>query len=348
MAEPLEAPPPLCLERLSTDLLWQIIGSTTSPVSLAGNLSATSRALWKVAADTDLVVRIAPSPNTKLSCTDRVVEWRSQPGALVKTQRLGHAEVCWEGVLKTRSVLLELDIFCLPSVGGVQLGLKEMRDGACLPACILFDGCGRVRMSTEDDEAEHVFLYGDRIHEGDRIGLAFVVQPSGQRCVGLTRDGQLMAPPVPLPHMQDDQGAGFRPFMRMDAVEGTEVRMVRTNRAPLDRVSLLESAEVYVPNCESSTLVRTVGPDSRAYAIPLDPSTATVSELQQAIAPILGCVGGDQVQLWIGKTTLLTPNQTRNSDTATASRTLLEAGLTIGREGQQVHDVFASLPHLIS
>ena len=267
--------------------------------------------------------------------------------------RLGHPIITFSDPLCRRDAILEIDVVHLPSPGGVQIGVNNHKASTST----WFDGCGRVHSLTRGT-AEAVHLHGDRARQGDRLGVAYL---ASQRAVGFTLSGKLMGALVPLPDKLLADGAALRFFLRLDAVEATQVRLVRTRRAPLDLNSLLSSAATFAPRraAEVSVLVRTVGPDSRAYAIPVDPVTSTVADLQRLVAPLLGCDGWRQVELRLG-TELLTVGSHHlafagagggdESGKACTERTLREAGLVLDAESDccHLHDVLASLPHLIS
>lgn len=371
------APPPVTpltsLDSLPVQMVQHILCAGGSARS-ADLLSCTNRSLNQaVAALGASVLPIFPPPHTgkMLSAPTSVVAWDPKRLTLEKTAAYGHALITFDDQLRKRDAMLLLDITRLPALGSISLGLRGYAtDSSRDPTRVLLnywlDGAGRVHtyktgMYGPSPAAPETLPLGECVREGDRVGVIFLASNRSrfQRkpAVGFMLNGQLMSEPIEIP---PSTCSCYRFVLRFDNVPCAAVRLVSSCSSPIDRRTLLESARpVRRPSkgALQPVLVRTVGPDSRLYAVPgLDPSVATVLELVTKVAELLGCdTSVSHVDLTFNGRPLCRPTyhlvggaggRQPGSD---SHRTLHEAGFFVDeRTGCQVHDVIASLTHLIS
>ena len=323
------------------------------------------------------VLPIWPQVDAAASCSTSLVDWDPASGTLHKTQRVGHPLVTFAHRLHARDVLMQLDVTSLPSVGCFQLGLHgyEAKDG-CGSSSIFnswLDGAGRVNsFSTRAREPLPLLqLMGDRLREGDRVGIAYL---GSLHAVGYTLGGVLMGAPLLLPA----ECTHFRFVLRFDNVPDAEVRLVCESNGPIDRAALLASASAFVPRSlpggvAHGVLVRTIGPDSQCFSIPIDPGVTAVAHLADRVAEVLGCDSGHHIELTFrgdgGRPiryrpaymdALHTPDGGGGGggaveigvfeDGAQRSVTLSEVGFETYHvvDGRQLHDVIAGMPFLVS
>ena len=105
--------------------------------------------------------------------------------------------------------------------------------------------------------------------------------------------------------------------------------------------ALARAAATYAPRpvAEKALIVRTIGPDSRAFSVALNPKVATVGELRERVAKLVDCDEYHWVQLRIdGLVIAIEENGTR----------LEEHGVAIEDNGCNLADILVSIPHLIS
>ena len=211
-------------------------------------------------------------------------------------------------------------------------------------------------MATVCEGGEYrVSLCGERVRAGDRLGVVYL---ASRHAVGFTLNGALMAPPTLLPRdaaiPASPRGRRLHFYARFDCVAGTAARVVRERAAPLDTACLLASAEHYVPRPPEgppTLLVRTVGPDSYGFVVPLSPE-ATVAELQEMVLSHLGVDNFHSVELRVTGHACASGTRLLNGPFAQcdpATTRLCDVGLGYEKgSGCQLRDLLVSMPHLIS
>ena len=360
---------PACLDSLPLEIIQQIMcaaGGAGSAES-ADALTCVNRKLSTLTSSSQsgvLPIFSSPDSTMNLCCSDGVVRWDASTGTLRKTSRLGNPVIVFAQPLCRRSLLLELQLEHLPTVGGIQVGvLRDAPYSANGEVLHWFDGAGRVN-SRDGSNDFIVSLFGERLRSGDKLGVCYL---AAERAVGFTlNDGGLMGPPLPLP--PPDSQLSLRFYCRFDCVEGTEARVIRSRTALLDSASLIASAAAYVPRppcapADRTVLVRTLGPDSRCFVIAIDPERATVSELHEQVLIALKVDAWHVVELRVTEartssgTRLIYGERERDPHdrsgvrlTLDPKRTLLcDAGIGFdSASGNQLRDVLVSLPHMIS
>jgi len=149
---------PASLEVLPSSLLQLILcfcGSTRA----ADALGCVSRALraHDSPAGGELLYPVFSPPVFPGSCSPSVVSYDERTGLLRKTPRLGNPLVMFGEPVRPsvrRGGLLEIQVHCLPSVGGIQLGVsgtsaaQQQQGGGSTTgsARFWFDGAGRVHV----------------------------------------------------------------------------------------------------------------------------------------------------------------------------------------------------------
>ena len=345
---------PTSLESLPPECLQQIL-CVAGCARTADALSATSQRIHCTLLD-EGILPIVTSPaadQSFASAKQNIVAWDASARMLRKTARLGTTNIIFAERLHQRNVLLELAIEELPSVGGVWLGIntyKNEKETRCGQRWC--DGTGRVH-ARDDDGTYTVELCGQRVREGDVVGVCFL--PSNRQ-VTFTLNGARMGPALPLP--EERFFAHF--YARFDCVEGTRARVVHDRNAPLDLRALLSTSSSVLPRaplapCET-VLVRTVGPDSRYYEIRVDPERASVADLHERILEALAIDSWRTIELRVSTSGSSASNMTgtvalngpyARGDEATTL--LRDCGLGFDcATGAQRHDIIVSEPHLIS
>jgi len=327
---------PASLEVLPSSLLQLILcfcGSTRA----ADALGCVSRALraHDSPAGGELLYPVFSPPVFPGSCSPSVVSYDERTGLLRKTPRLGNPLVMFGEPVRPsvrRGGLLEIQVHCLPSVGGIQLGVsgtsaaQQQQGGGSTTgsARFWFDGAGRVHV-LDGPRCEVLSVLGEPLREGDRLGATIFTLPHSLGCstfLAFVLNGALMGSPFPLPARR--AVVAWRFFVRFDAVEGTAAAVVRTagggRRAPLALSPLLGSRGSYTPRTRpllrpadacgatlwhGAVIVRTVGPDSRGLLVDSaphrHPADMTLAEVAAAVAAQLICDAWHQVEMRIGK-----------------------------------------------
>jgi len=365
----------LCLEALPDTVLHLI-------VCLAGSLAAvrslsctcvTLRGFFRLGdeAGGGLALPIHAVPGAH-SCASNVVSWKASEGRLQKTARPGHPLVIFSERLAGHSALLEVDVLALgKAVGGIQLGVLAAERTAALPhlpsskpsdsansRCWL-DGLGRVHTGAAVS-TEQAWLHqaqGDRIREGDRIGVLFLAELESNRVrVAFLRGGQLLGEPSSLFYPSGACNVatsitGYFFFLRLDAVAGIEVQLVRSRCVPVCIKQVLRSKAPWRPLSanESKLLVRTIGPDSHCFGVSIDPEVATVGALRKACAEVF-LVDSQHVELFkaeygqANSGMLAYVQQVLEVD----EMTLRQIGIRFHPNGSHTPDLIAHVPHTIS
>lgn len=334
-------------------------------------LACVSQAMAQAVAESKVVWPIFPAPEQSpgLACSPNVVAWNAKTRSLRRTNSFGHALVTFDDVLETRDAVMLLDLRSLPAIGCVCIGLRGYRDRSRRHSPALMnvwnDGVGRAVTYTDTTgaHAPRRSALGERFREGDEAGIVFLASSRGRvawsRAVGFVLNGRLVGHPIPLP----PSCCCFRFVLRFDHVPGAEVRLVRSRTSPFDLQALLASASSFVPRPppegegKLGVLVRTLGPDSRLYTLSdLDPATSTVAELAHRVADLLECEEAQHVYLTCDGRVLCQPGyhatsgqgaEEEDSD-GKGSPTLREALADSYDGDHQLHDIHASLTHLIS
>ncbi len=379
------APPqPVRFDELPAVVLQQV-ACLSGTLCEQRSLGATSRAL-RAAVVNSQVGNAKGSPGLAVpvwgppargSCSPSVVSWDGAKSSLTKTARPGHPLVIFDEMLASRPALLELELRRISSFGAVQIGVLALlprRYGQAEPSAdaadrICFDGAGRVHLGTKVSRAvETILPYGDSFREGDTIGLLYIATPRASHAggaaswasasVALVRQGRLLGKPVPLRCPAADGGdggsgygrpRGFRFFLRFDSVAGSEVRLITSRRVPIDAEQLLRLPLLppRPPPASPQLIVRTMGPDSQALRVNIDPASGSVGELRAAAAPLLG-VGTEQLALRLGafRSHGAAPV---HADLQDDGASLDELGIRVEpSNGSQLVDVYMHVPHLIS
>lgn len=377
------------LDSLPLEVLQQCLCEAAC-ARTADALAQTNKRLYMLLTfDREQILPMSTHPERSLGmcCPDNVVRWNASEGTLLKTPRLGHPAIIFAEPLRRRSLLLELLLEELPSVGGVQLGVIASGLDGCIGSddstvgwCRRwFDGTGRAHARDgEGDGGYSVKLCGERVREGDRIGVCYL---AASWAVGFTLNGVLMSDPLPLPTDGDAHRGRAPPpipsllrrlhfYCRFDCVDGTRVRVLRDRTGFVDEATLRASVNAYVPrpppahHPPKSVLVRTVGPDSRYHVVALDPRSATVGDLHAAVLQALGVDDWHSLELRVStvgltaakssasQTRLLLGTHTRLNEGEGAAQMavpLTEIGLGVeDATGRQLRDLIVSVPHLIS
>ena len=336
----LEEAEPASLLTLPAALIHDILSARGS-LREAVALGCTCRAMQLVL-EPGVLLPVWSAPG-RGSCDNAVVAWDAAAGTLRKTARYGNPLVVFEGRMRAGGpgALLELELERF-EVGCLQLGVVAVRRGSPPTTSeeadrTYFDTAGRVRT-----RGGAPIAYGERCREGDRLGIYFCATDADDRgvaaraAIGYTLNGQAIGPMVLLP-----DGADFFFFARIDVLEGQQIRLRRERRGPTDMRALARAAATYAPRpvAEKALIVRTIGPDSRAFSVALNPKVATVGELRERVAKLVDCDEYHWVQLRIdGLVIAIEENGTR----------LEEHGVAIEDNGCNLADILVSIPHLIS
>ena len=191
-----------------------------------------------------------------------------------------------------------------------------------------------------------------RMAGGDRLGLIYAADLSS---VGLLLNGQLLGPLVklkaPTPRLP-----GYHFFVRFDIVPGLQLQQLAPAHVPVD-VGALARQPRRVPRPlgpdEPTTLVRSVGPDSRLFGVQLARLAPTVGELRDRLAVLLECeprhlqlraalaatAGGQAGRAQRGQDYQLLQDDRTNLDAI---------GVRLEPNGCQLRDVLVEIPLMIS
>ena len=112
--------------------------------------------------------------DARSSLRQRVSMEDASTGTLRKTSRLGNPVIVFAQPLCRRSLLLELQLEHLPTVGGIQVGvLRDAPYSANGEVLHWFDGAGRVN-SRDGSNDFIVSLFGERLRSGDKLGVCYL------------------------------------------------------------------------------------------------------------------------------------------------------------------------------